>query len=197
MAFDRRSERVNPIVGWTMIGVIALGAAESFLTDAILWGLFSLLLASVASLPALTTGDWTAMIPWLILFVAAVAVIARAVELYSEIAGFLAIATLALTIVVELEAFTSVELSRWVAVLFAVLTTLAIQSPYSVPVERYRESRIASASSLVRASTNGKWNFYCRLSDGHTGVQGHPLWQSNLFDTAENPATDSGRSRGR
>lgn len=111
-----------------MVGVIALGAAESFLTDAILWGVFSLLLASVVALPALTTGDWTAMISWPILFVAAVAVIARAVGIYAEIAGFLAIATLALTIVVELEAFTSVELSRWFAVLFAVLTTLAIES---------------------------------------------------------------------
>lgn len=121
-------ERVNAVIGWMMIGIVMLGAAESFLMNALLWGVFSLLVVAVAAIPALTNHDWMVMVPWPVLLVAAIAVVARAAEFYSEAAGYLAIATLALIVVVELEAFTPVELSRWFAVSFAVLTTLAIQS---------------------------------------------------------------------
>jgi hypothetical protein len=113
------SERVNAIMGWVMVGVTTVGAVESFLTSAFLWSGFSLLLVAVASLPALTTRDWMAMVPWPLLFSAAVAVVARAIELYSETAGYLAIATLALLMVVEL--------GHRFAVGFGVLTTMAIE----------------------------------------------------------------------
>ncbi|MFC6940521.1 hypothetical protein ACFQE8_11195 [Salinirubellus sp. GCM10025818] len=116
------------LVGWALIGIIALGAAGSLLTGAVLWGLFSLVVLAVAVLPALTERDWTATAPWPLLLVAAVAVIARAAGRYAEAAGYLGIVALALVIVVELEAFTPVELSRWFAVAFAVMTALALQS---------------------------------------------------------------------
>jgi hypothetical protein len=134
VTFDRpiRRGRVAAIVGWVLIGSIALGAAGSLLTGAVLWGLFSLVVLAVAVLPALTRRDWTAMVPWPLLLVAAVAVIARAAGRYAEVAGYLGIVALALVIVVELEAFTSVELSRWFAVAFAVMTALALQSIWIV-----------------------------------------------------------------
>jgi hypothetical protein len=122
------SARINAIVGWATVGVMVIGAVESFLTNAVLWGGFSLLLVAVASLPALTTGDWMAMVPWPLLFGAAVAVIVRAIELFSETAGYLAIATFALLMVVELDVFTPVELGRRFAVVFGVLTTMAIET---------------------------------------------------------------------
>lgn len=130
MALDAlvTGERVNAIVGWAMVAIVVLGAVESFLTSAFLWGGFSLLLVAVASLPALTTRDWMAMVPWPLLFSAAIAVVTRAVELYPEIAGYLAIATLALLVVVELDVFTPVELGRRFAVGFGVLTTMAIEA---------------------------------------------------------------------
>lgn len=116
------------IVRWVLIGSIALGAAGSLLSGAVLWGLFSLVLLAVAVLPALTERDWTATVPWPLLLVAAVAVIVRAAGRYAEAAGYLGVVALALVIVVELEAFTPVELSRWFAVSFAVMTALALQS---------------------------------------------------------------------
>lgn len=130
MVFDRliREKQVNAAIGWTLIGIMALGAAESFLTNAILWGFFSLAIVAVAALPALADRDWTTMVPWLLVLVATIAVIARAVGVYSEAAGYVATASLALMIVVELEVFTSVELSQWFAVSFAVMTALALQS---------------------------------------------------------------------
>lgn len=111
-----------------MTGIMVVGAVESVLTSALLWGGFSFLFGAVTSVPALTTRDWTAMAPWPLLSVGAVAVIARAAEVAPEIAGYLAIATLALTVVVELDVFTPVELGRRFAVGFGVLTTLAIEA---------------------------------------------------------------------
>ncbi len=112
--------------------MVTLWAVESILTGDLLWGGFSLLLAAVASLPALTTRDWLAMVPWPLPFSAAVAVIARATELSTETAGYLGVATLALLVVVELDVFTSVELGRRFAVAFGVLTTMAVEALWIV-----------------------------------------------------------------
>lgn len=130
MALDAlvTSERVNALIGWIMIGNVALGAAESVLSNSLLWSGFSLFLVAVASLPALATRDWTAIVPWPLLSVAAIAILARAAEIYSETAGYLAIATLALLVVVELDVFTPVELGHRFAVVFGVLTTMAIEA---------------------------------------------------------------------
>jgi hypothetical protein len=122
------SERVNAIISWVMIALVALGAVESLLTGALLWGGFALFLAAVASIPALTTRDWLAMVPWPLLGGAAVAIVARALEIYPEIAGYLGIATLALIVVVELDVFTPVELEYRFAIVFGVLTTMALEA---------------------------------------------------------------------
>ncbi|WP_327051192.1 hypothetical protein [Halomicrococcus gelatinilyticus] len=126
------SERLNAVVGWVSVAMVTLWAVESILTGDLLWGGFSLLLAAVASLPALTTRDWLAMVPWPLPFSAAVAVIARATELSTETAGYLGVATLALLVVVELDVFTSVELGRRFAVAFGVLTTMAVEALWIV-----------------------------------------------------------------
>lgn len=122
------SERLNAIIGWILTGIMAVGAIKSALTNAFLWSGFSLLLVAVASVPALTNRNWAAMVPWPLLSVATVAVIARAADVYPETAGYLAIAALALVIVVELDVFTPVELGRRFAVGFGVLTTMAIEA---------------------------------------------------------------------
>ena len=125
-------QRANAVIGWGLTGIVALSAIGSALTAAILWCGLALLVVVVASMPALATRDWTAMLPWPVLSVAAVAVIARAIGLGPEAAGYLIVATLALMVVVELEVFTSVELTRRFAVAFAVMTTMALQALWTV-----------------------------------------------------------------
>jgi len=125
-------QRANAALGWTLLAVVALSAVEGVFTTSVLWRGLALLVVVVASLPALATRDWTAMLPWPVLSVAAIAVIARAVGLDPEAAGYLIVATLALVVVVELEVFTSVELSRRFAVAFAVMTTMALQALWTV-----------------------------------------------------------------
>lgn len=124
--------RTNAIVGWALAGVVALSAAISALTGASIWSGFALLFVVVVVLPAVVTRDWTAMIPWPILSIASIAIPARIAELYPGATGHISIATLALVIVVELDGFTSIELSRRFAVGFAVLTTMAIEAVWII-----------------------------------------------------------------
>jgi hypothetical protein len=121
-------ERVTAIVGWGLLGVMALAAVGSFLAGAVLWGLFSSVFVVVAALPAVTNREWTAMVPWVLLLIATAAVVSRAVELYSEAAGYVAIVALAVVIAIEFEAFTSVAFGRGFALSFAVMTALALHS---------------------------------------------------------------------
>ena len=132
LARSIHGERVTAVVGWGLIAVMAAAAVESLLTGAVLWGLFSSVFVVVAVLPALADREWTAMAPWVLLLVATAAVVSRAAEFHSEAAGFVAIATLAVLVVVELEAFTSVRLGRWFALSFAVMTALASHSLWIV-----------------------------------------------------------------
>jgi len=125
-------EETNAAIGWTLLAVVALRAVESAFTASMLWRGLALLVVVVASVPALATRDWTAMLPWPVLSVAAIAMIARGVGLGPEAAGYLIVAALALVVVVELEVFTSVELSRRFAVAFAVMTTMALQALWTV-----------------------------------------------------------------
>lgn len=121
-------ERVNAVLGWLSTAVVALAAVESFLTDAVLWGCLALLIVLVASLPVAVTGNAFSMVSWPLPFAAAIAVVLRATEFYPDITGYVAISTIALLLVVELDVYTDVELSRRFAVVLAVLTTMALQA---------------------------------------------------------------------
>lgn len=129
---DHFGDRRNAVLGWALTGTVGLVAVASIRAGALLWGGFSAFLVAVAAAPAATRRDWTAMIPWPLLALAAIAVGARAAGRYPEAAGFLAIATLALLVVVELDAFTPVELGPRFAVGFGVLTSLAIEALWIV-----------------------------------------------------------------
>lgn len=127
-----REARVNAIIGWIVGGVVAIAAAVSFVTNAPIWGVFSLIFVAVIASPAMVAHDWTAMAPWPVLAVGAVAVAAGTGGLYPEAAGYVAIATLALVIVVELDNFTSIRLSRRFAVGLAVATTMALEAVWII-----------------------------------------------------------------
>lgn len=121
-------ERVNALLGWAATGIVALAAIESFLTDAYLWGGLAVLIVTIVALPVAVTGHSTAIVPWPIPFLAAVAVVLRAFEFYPDITGYVAIGTIALLLVVELDVYTEIELSRRFAVVFATMTTMSLQA---------------------------------------------------------------------
>ncbi|WP_226041345.1 hypothetical protein [Natrinema sp. DC36] len=149
-------ERTNAVISWLLLGIVALGAIESLLRNVLIWGGFVLVVVAVAAVPAVTTRDWTAMVPWPLLSVAALAVGAGLVGFPFETTAYLVIATLALIVVVELETFTSVELSRRFTVAFAVLTTMALQALWTV-AQFYSDSWLGT--DFLHSQTELQWDF--------------------------------------
>ncbi|ELY63222.1 hypothetical protein [Natrinema versiforme] len=151
-----RDERMNAVIGWSLIGIVALGAIESVLTGVLLWGGFELVIVATVSVPALLTGDWTAMVSWPLSAVATLSAVAGVAGFPSETVVYLTVATLALIIVVELETFASVELSRRFAVGFAVLTTMALQALWTV-AQFYSDRWLET--EYLRSQTELQWDF--------------------------------------
>lgn len=127
-----RGTQTNALVGWAAAVCVTIAAAASLVTDPSLWVGYALLVVVVAALPAVVRRDRTAMAHWPVLSVAAGAVVARLAGLYPVAAGHVAITALALLVVVELDGFTSIRLSRRFAVGFAVLTTMAIEAVWII-----------------------------------------------------------------
>ncbi len=125
-------ERMNALIGWMLTGIVVLTAMDSLLTDAFLWAGVALLVVVVAAVPAVVTSEWTMMVPWPLLLVAAAAMIVRRLGISVEIAGYFAVVALALIVVIELDAFTPVEMTRRFAVAFAALMTLAVQGVWTI-----------------------------------------------------------------
>ncbi|QLD91219.1 hypothetical protein HWV07_09320 [Natronomonas salina] len=92
-----------------------------------LWAGFAAILLAVVVLPPIWMRDWRVMAPWPLLLVSAVAALLGGYGLSTEVAGYFVVAGFALLTAVEIDAFTSVEMSRRFAVAFAVLSTLAVQ----------------------------------------------------------------------
>lgn len=108
-------------------GILALVIVHGLLSGAPLWAGFSFAILVAIVLPPWETGRWSVMAPWPLLAISVIAVLTGRSGISSELAGYFAVAALALLTAVELDAFTSVEMSRRFAVSFAALATLAVQ----------------------------------------------------------------------
>lgn len=151
-----RDERQNARIAWVLTTIMAASALESGFTGALLWGGFELVIVTIVAIPALSVRDWTAIVSWPLLAVATFAAGAGAAGLPFETTVYLAVASLALIVVVELEAFTSVELSRRFAVGFAVLTTMALQALWTV-AQFYSDQWLGT--EYLRSQTELQWDF--------------------------------------
>lgn len=150
------THRGNAIFAWLMTAVVIVGAVESFLTNEFLWAGFALFIAGVIAVPAVITWEWSAMVPWPLLAFTALAVILRATGYYLELAGYVAIATAALIIVIELDQFTRVELSQRFAIMFAILTTMAIQALWVI-AQYYSDTWFGT--TFLRSQVELQWDF--------------------------------------
>ena len=128
-------ERVNAGIGWALVAFIALVAVESTLDADFLWAGFAAFVAALALIPAISHRDWTVMLPWEVLLLAALPILGRALATLmftSRVATYLSVAALALIVAVELHVFTKVEMTYWFAVLFVVVATIATAGAWAV-----------------------------------------------------------------
>lgn len=122
-----KNESVNAGAGWLSAAVVAFVVVQSVLTGTLLWAGVAAILLVVGVLPPIWTRDWRVMAPWPLLLVSTIAVLLGGFGIAPEVAGYFVVAGIALLTAVEIDAFTSVEMSRRFAVAFAVLATLAVQ----------------------------------------------------------------------
>ncbi|QLH81760.1 hypothetical protein [Halosimplex pelagicum] len=128
----RRGGRANAAVAWASVGALVAVAAASALAGDLPWSLLALALAVPVAAPAVAAREPTATVPWAIAVVSAAAAAGPWVGVPAEIAGYLAVAAFATAAVVDLVAFTSVELSRGFAAVSVALTTMAAQAVWTV-----------------------------------------------------------------
>jgi hypothetical protein len=148
-------ERTNAVLGWASTVVVAAAAVGSFLAGELLWGGLVLLVATVVSLPAVVTGDPFGMVPWPLPFLAAAAVVLGGAGFLPDVAGYVVIGSLALVLVVELDVYTGIELSRRFAVVFATMTTMALQALWIIG-QFYSDRWLGTA--FLQSQTELQWD---------------------------------------
>ena len=125
-------ERLSVALSWLFVGFLLFAVIESLVTDAPLWAGFAAVVAAVALAPPAYTRSVRTMAPPELLGLAALPVVVRSAGLYTRIAGYAAVAALALLFAVELDVFTEVEMTARFAVAFVVVTTLAAAGGWTV-----------------------------------------------------------------
>lgn len=150
------NERINAGIGWILTGAVVLAAIRNVLTNALLWGGLTLLVAVVIAVPAFVSGDWTLMVPWPLVLVTASALLVRTFDLLPEMTGYVTIVAFALILVGELDAFTGVDMTRRFAVGFATLTAMATQGLWTV-AQFYSDRWLGTA--FLRSKTELQWDF--------------------------------------
>lgn len=127
-------EGLNAVLAWLLVGVVCLSAGVNLLAGERLWAGFALALAALAVVPPVITQSTRTMLPWEVLLLASVPLLARPFggAGTGSVATYLSVAAVALVIAVELHLFTPVEMNRTFAVVFVVVTTMATAGVWAV-----------------------------------------------------------------
>jgi hypothetical protein len=129
--------RLNAIIAWFLVGLVALLAAGSALEGELLSAGFAVAIVALALVPPVGFRTVRAMLPWEVLAVASLPVLSRAFVVLAglgtgRIANYVAVAAIALIVAVELHVFTPVRMDHRFAVVFVVLTTMAAAGVWAV-----------------------------------------------------------------
>jgi len=134
--FERliRNSRINALLSWAVVGILALVFLESVLDVDLQWVVFVAFTGGVVLLPPVAYREWRVMLPWELLVLATLPILVRGVfgGQVGIFAAYLAVAGLALLVTVELHMFTALEVTHWFAVAFVVLTTMATVAGWSI-----------------------------------------------------------------
>lgn len=144
-------ELTNAVLGWAVIAVLLLAAVERAFAGEFLWTGMATAVIVVGLVPPAISRRPTEMIAWEVLALAACPVVARTFGLVVGQMTYLAVAAVALVVTVELDAFTSVEMTPEFAVAFVVIVTMAVAGLWAIA--RYLSDSYFGTSLLVSANT--------------------------------------------
>lgn len=128
-----RDKGTNAVLAWLLIAVVTVIAIATF-ESAPLWAGFAVVVAVLSVIPSIVVRSPRAMLPWEVLALAAFPLLVRPTGTpgSGQIATYLAVATVALIVAVELHVFTSVEMNYSFAIFFVVVTTMACAGVWAV-----------------------------------------------------------------
>jgi len=135
------SRRVNAALAGSIALFLAVAAVGQFFAGELEWAGFTVAVLIVALVPPVVRRSPTAMLPWEVVFLAALPIVSRALVAGETVGGmtfsgrittFVAVAAVALLIAVELDVFTGVKMNHRFAVVFVVVTTMAAAGVWAV-----------------------------------------------------------------
>lgn len=172
-------QRTNAALVWSFTGVLVALAVVAALSGSVVWAGLWVVVAALVAVPAAVTGDWTAVVPWPLPFCAAVAAVLRIVGVGQELVGYVAVAIVALVAVIEIDAFSSVEMSRRFTVFFAAMTTLAVQAWWTV-VQYLSDWWFGTR--FLRSQTELQWDIVA-VTCVAVGMGGLFVWAFDRFES--------------
>jgi hypothetical protein len=130
-----RTGPTNARVAWLLTGGLGLAVVVGLVAGVVLPSLLVAVVVALAVVPALATRNPTVMLPWPLLTAASLPVLGGVVArpwLASGPITYLAVATIALVVAVELHLFTPVRMTPGFAVGFVVVTTVGVAGVWAV-----------------------------------------------------------------
>lgn len=128
--------RSNAIAAWALTVLALVAVVANGVAVAPLWAGFALVVVGLALIPPLKYRDPTAMLPWEVLLLATLPLLARVVvelaALQGDVVTYIAVAAIALVVAVELHLLTPVEMNERFAIGFVVLATMAAAGVWAV-----------------------------------------------------------------
>jgi hypothetical protein len=186
-----RDRRVNAVVAWLFVVVLAVGAVASLLEGLLVDASLALATVLVALAPVVAYRSWTRTLPWPLLLVATLPVGAGAFgpSFLGNVVDGVGVATLAMLAVVAFELTTDVRMTPNVAVGFVVVATLAFTGFWALGsaasarllgtpfLETNDELMVVFTAALLAGLLTGgvfRWYFRRRLREtlAEEGVEG-------------------------
>lgn len=134
----------NAAVSWFFLAVLLVVGAVNLWRGDLLWAGLTAAIALVALVPPALARDASVIASWEALSLAALPVAVHVAGVFREPVTYVAVATLALLVVVQITEFSRAEAPGWFAVSFVVMTTMSVAAVWGV-VQFYADRLLGTA----------------------------------------------------
>ena len=169
-----RTETVNARLSWVLTSFLSLVVVGGVVAGAVLPSVLVAAVVVLALVPGVAYRDPRVMLPWPLLLLTSLPILGAVFAspwLASGPVTYFAVAAIALVVAVELHLFTTVQMTPWFAVLFVVVTTMAVTGVWAVGrwlVDLYLGTELLLVPGLTdtQIETGLMWEFVYSAAAG-------------------------------
>jgi len=143
-------DATNAVLGWIAIVVLTVAGVVYALAGDVFAAGVAMVSVGIALVPPAVHGRPTEMVAWEVLALVTIAIVVPFFGLFGRAVQYLPVATLALVVAVELDAFTDVRMTPDFAVGFVVAVTMAVGALWVIA--RYASDAYLGTSLLTTQS---------------------------------------------